>query len=308
MKRLIIALFLLSVLTAQSQITDTLFIENDNVKIHTVLTKPNNVDTSKLAIIIAGSGPTDLNGNQPNMKSNCLLYLSDNLVKNGIATVRFDKRAIAGSAYPDFDESKLTIEQYANDVSAIINHYKLGYKDVFVIGHSEGSLIGLISLQNTSVNGFVSIAGVGNTADELLKEQLSSKLPAAYFAQVEVIIDSLKSGYTVSNTPPQLASLFRPSVQPYLISWFKYAPAELIKTINCKSLIMNGTKDIQVKEKEAEKLYASASNSQLVIVENMNHIIKTISGDMQENIASYTNPNLPINSELTNTIVEFIKQ
>lgn len=309
MKHLLFVLFSLLTMSAYSQSIDTVYVKCDDVEIHTVLTQPENINTPRLAIIVAGSGPTDLNGNQPNMKNNSLLYLSDALVENGIATVRFDKRGIAKSAYSGFDESKLTIEQYANDVTAVINYFKeKGFKNIYVIGHSEGSLVGLISLHNTAVNGFVSLAGAGTPADVLLKEQLQPKLPPAFYGQVEVIIDSLKNGQTVSNIPPQLVSLFRPSVQPYLISWFKFNPVELIKTINCPLLIINGNKDIQVAVKEAELLHAAVPNSQLVIIDSMNHILKPVAGDIQENIATYTNPDLQISEELVENIVGFIKK
>jgi len=309
MRASLFILFLLISLTVYPQSSDTVYVESDGLKIHTVLTKPEDIDISKLAIIISGSGPTDLNGNQPNMKNNSLLYLSKKIVSNGIATVRFDKRGVAKSSYNGFSESGLVVEQYANDVSSIINHYKqIGYKEIYLIGHSEGSLIGLISLQKTKVKGFISISGAGNSADILLKEQLKPKLPPDFYNQVEVIIDSLKNGQTVTNTPPQLNSLFRQSVQPYLISWFKYQPTELIKDIDCPSLIINGNSDIQIAVKEAELLNAAVSNSQLAIIDNMNHVLKEVDGDLQANIATYTNPDMPISDDLVQRIVEFIKK
>ena len=309
MRSLLSVLFLLLGLSAYSQISDTIYVESDNVNIHTVLTKPDKKSLSTLAVIIGGSGPTDLNGNQPNMKNNSLLFLSKEIVSNGIATVRFDKRGVAKSSYRGFNESGLVMEQYADDVSSIIDHYKqIGYKEIYLIGHSEGSLIGLISSQKSDIKGFISISGAGNSADVLLKEQLKPKLPPPFYNQVVVIIDRLKNGQTVSDTPPQLNSLFRQSVQPYLISWFKYQPTALIKNIGCPSLIINGNKDIQVNAKEAELLHAAASNSQLVIIDKMNHVLKTVDGDMQANIATYTNPDMPISEVLVQKIVEFIKR
>lgn len=309
MRNLLFVVMIFIASSAFAQSIDTIFVKSDNFEIHTVVTKPLSANASKLAILIAGSGPTDLNGNQPNMKNNSLLYLSNAIVDREIATVRFDKRGIAKSSGQGFNESELNIEQYANDVTSIINYYKqIGFNEIYVIGHSEGSLIGLIALQNKKVKGFVSLAGAGNSADVLLKEQLKPKLPPAFFNQVEVIIDSLKNGEVVSNTPPQLNSLFRQSVQPYLISWFKYSPSDLIKIIDCPSLIINGDKDIQIDVKEAEILHSAASNSRLAIISNMNHVLKPVTGDMQENIASYTNPDLQISDELVKNIVEFIKE
>ena len=58
---------------------------------------PDSKKTVPVAIIIAGSGPTDRDGNQPSMKSNAYKMLSDALFLNNIATLCYDKRSIAKS-------------------------------------------------------------------------------------------------------------------------------------------------------------------------------------------------------------------
>ncbi len=313
MKKLVLAilavLFYISNIKGQTAEikVDTLKIPVSGMSIHAVLSKPLNIDNPTIALIIGGSGPTDMNGNQPNMQNNSLKYLSDAFVKKNIATLRFDKRGIGKSSYPGFSEANLTIDQYAKDVTSIIEFLKQkGYSKIYVIGHSEGSLIGLIALQELKTDGFISIAGAGNSADIILKKQLKPKLPPDFYNSVELIIDSLKNGNEVQNVSPQLNMLFRASVQPYLISWFKYNPAELIKNINCPTLIVQGTKDIQVDSEEAQLLVQANKNAEFIEIENMNHILKTINGDVQENIQSYTNPSLGINMKLVNTLVNFI--
>jgi uncharacterized protein len=293
----------------QAQSSDTTFIQVDDVALHTVLTTPLNIGTYPLAVIIAGSGPTDLDGNLPSMYNNSLKNLSNALVENKIATVRFDKRGIGKSKSTSIKEVGLTIDKYANDLVSIINHYKgKGYSDIYIIGHSEGSLIGLIAIQSIKVNGFISIAGAGSPAYEILNKQLKPKLPPIIYSQVETIIDSLKNNYLVKNVPPQLNSLFRQSVQPYLISWFSYNPVDLIKRLSCPIMIIQGDKDIQVDLEEAKKLIAASKNGKLLIVNNMNHVLKTINGDVNDNISSYSNPDLPINQNLINGIVDFINK
>ena len=315
MKRIITSI--LAVLIYSSLITaqtgdvkvDTIEIQLSDISIHSVLTQPADVDNIPIALIIAGSGPTDLNGNQPGVQNNCLKYLSDALVKNQIATLRFDKRGIANSAYPEFSESDLTIDQYAKDVQSIIKYLSTqGFSDIYVVGHSEGSLIGLIALQELKVKGFISIAGVGNSADIILKEQLKPQLPQDFYHSVEGIIDSLKNGYEVKDVPSQLYMLFRPSVQPYLISWFKHNPAELIGNMNTHALIVQGNKDLNVNVKEAKLLVDASINADYVEIENMNHVLKSIEGDIQENMASYRNPDLAINQKLVNTLIQFINK
>ncbi|BAX81973.1 alpha/beta hydrolase family protein [Labilibaculum antarcticum] len=310
MKKLVLlTAFLVSVLCTHAQQTDTTYVQVEGTSLHCVLSKEASSTASPLVIIVAGSGPTDLNGNQPGMQNNSLRLLSEALVSKGISTLRFDKRAIAKSAYADFKEEDLNIDQYANDLTKLIKHAgQKGFTDIYVAGHSEGSLLALLAIQKVKVKGFVSIAGAGRSADLILKEQLKPKLPPEFYLKVELIIDSLKMGELVKNTPPELNALFRASVQPYLISWFKYSPSDLIANLTCPILILQGDKDIQVGLEDANKLKAASSNAELVVVNNMNHVLKTIEMGMQENIASYTNPILPVNTDLVEAIANFIKE
>lgn len=132
------------------------------------------------------------------------------------------------------------------------------------------------------------------------------KLPPVLFTQVETILDSLKNSNLVKQVPPLFNSLFRPSVQPYLISWFKYNPTILISDLNCPLIIIQGDKDIQVDMEEANKLVKASQKGKLIVISNMNHVLKTINGEVQENLASYSNPDLPINPILVKGITDFI--
>jgi pimeloyl-ACP methyl ester carboxylesterase len=302
-------LFSLLALCLSAQSIDTLKLNIDGASIHAVLTTPQNGTSAPLAVFIAGSGPTDLDGNPPGMKNNSLRYLSDELVKQQIATLRFDKRGIAHSADPNFSEAQMSIERYVADVVAMVNQMKAkGFSDIYIIGHSEGSLIGLITLQTVKAKGFISLAGAGFPADEILKTQLKPQLPPDMFSQVTVLLDSLKNGHQVSTYPQALFSLFRPSVQPYLISWFKYSPTALMEKLTCPALIVQGDKDLQVTVTDAQQLSNASKNGTLVVVKNMNHVLKTIVGEVSENYAAYTNPNLPINAELATAVIDFIKK
>jgi pimeloyl-ACP methyl ester carboxylesterase len=308
MKQFVIATILCltaSLVTAQH--TDTLKLSIDGVSIHAVLTQPSGVNNPPLAIFIAGSGPTDLDGNQSTMKNNSLKLLSESLVSNQIATLRFDKRGIAKSMDPNFSESKMTFDRYVQDVESIINQMKAkGFSAIFIVGHSEGSLLGMAALQQNEVKGFVSIAGAGFPAYEILKTQLKPKIPENLWPVITGIIDSLKDDLLVKDVPQPFYSLFRPSVQPYLISWFNYSPTELIAKLKCPTLIVQGDKDIQVSVDDAKQLSKVAVSDKLVIIKNMNHVLKPIAGDIQDNYAAYTNPDLPIDKGLSKAVVDFI--
>ncbi|MFM8914138.1 MAG: alpha/beta fold hydrolase, partial [Flammeovirgaceae bacterium] len=174
---------------------------------------------------------------------------------------------------------------------------------VIVIGHSEGSLIGMIASEKADQ--FVSIAGAGQSADKLLKLQLvlqGKQVEQATFP----IIDSLKIGRKVDNVSPFLYSLFRPSVQPYLISWFKFDPQVEIAQLKIPVLVVQGTNDVQVSVDDAKSLVRTNVHAKLLLIEEMNNILKIVKGDRQANLMTYSNPSLPISDELINEVSRFI--
>ncbi len=181
------------------------------------------------------------------------------------------------------------------------------FSSVFVLGHSEGSLIGMIAAGQSHAAGFISVSGAGKSADKILQEQLKTKLPPQLLYESNKILDSLKAGKIVSDVNPGLVALYRPGVQPYMISWLKYDPAKEISKLKIPVLIIQGSTDLQVTVEDAELLWAAKPDSKLIIMDNMNHVLKESESDVQKNLATYSNPNLPLKSGLTDEIVNFIK-
>ncbi|MFD1603937.1 alpha/beta hydrolase family protein [Flavobacterium artemisiae] len=272
------------------------------------LTTPDLTKKYPVALIIAGSGPTDRNGNNPMMKNNSLKMLAEALAKNGIASLRYDKRGIGESKSSAISEGSLVFENYIEDAKSWINLLKQDkrFSKVIIIGHSEGSLIGMIAA--AKADKFVSIAGAGDSADKIIKSQIALKSMKPLEDMTFPIIDSLKSGNTVKKVDPMLNSLFRPSIQPYLISWFKYNPQNEIKKLTIPVLILQGNKDLQVTVKDAENLAQADTKAEMLIVDKMNHVMKIIEGDQQANMESYNNETLPISEALVSKIISFIEK
>ncbi len=263
--------------------------------------------TNNLVILIAGSGPTDRNGNQKGMTNNSLRFLAEELVKKNTAVFSYDKRIFAQMATGKLDEASLSFDDFINDAKAVVTYFKnqKKYHRITIAGHSEGALIGMVAANGTA-DGYISIAGAGRPIDEVLVDQIDKQAP---FLKEEVQKDLaiLKSGTTFELKNPMLASLFRASVQPYMISWIKYNPQTEIKKLYIPILIINGDKDIQVPFTDAELLHQAQPKAVLKIIPNMNHIFKEIKGTDADNKASYTNPDLPISSDLPQLITAFIQ-
>jgi pimeloyl-ACP methyl ester carboxylesterase len=283
-------------------------LETKTGNIYGTLTTPIQTKSSPLVIIIAGSGPTDRDGNTIMIKgkNNSLKYLANELGNAGISSIRFDKRGIGESKIAMKNEADLRFDDYVNDVIDWINKFKKDkrFSEIIIAGHSEGSLIGMIAA-NGLADKYISISGAGEKAGSLIKKQLltQSEEIQDYSNQA---IDSLEAGLIIKKINPLLYSLFRPSVQPYLISWFKYDPQTEIKKLKIPVLILQGNNDIQVSEEDAQLLYKAQPDATLSIITNMNHVLKIVEGDKSQNIKSYSDASLPIADELVRAILGFL--
>ena len=277
----------------------------DNHPIHGTLINSSELSPF-LAIIIAGSGPTDRDGNNSSMKSNYLKMLAEELNKNGISSFRYDKRGVSKSLGDIKSPNEIQFLDYVNDAKSIINHFKdtKKYKKIVIIGHSEGSLIGMLASKSIA-DGFISIAGAGVDYLTLIQRQLSNRAP--YIKSMsDPIIEQLKKNNLVDSVPPLLNNLFGNNVQRFLIDASSYNPAVEISKLDMSVLIIQGTNDIQVEVKDAEILHAASSKSKLEIIQGMNHVFRQASENFILNLQTYTNPDLPIDKHLPSIITDFI--
>ena len=310
MRKIVISLFLIVSTPSFSQVTAAF--TKENITVNSLLngslyTPSQQSKKLNLVILIAGSGPTDRDGNQMGLVNNSLKLLAEALANNGIAVYSYDKRIFAQMASGKLDEASLSFDNFIDDAKAVIQHFKnqKKYNSITVAGHSEGALIGMVAA-NGNADAYISIAGAGRPIDEVLLEQIEKQAPFLK-EEVEKNLATLKSGNTFELKNQMLASLFRASVQPYMISWIKYNPQTEIKKLQIPSLLINGDKDIQVSVQDAQLLQQAKLNAQLHIIQNMNHVFKEIKGDDAENKAAYTNPDLPISIELSSIITTFIR-
>ena len=312
MKKILIFSFLLIAIHLSINANNPTFIEKEyNITISTseikgTLLTPNTIKKIPLVIFIAGSGPTDRNGNSGMLKNNSLKFLAEELSLNNIGSYRFDKSIITAVKKEDFKEENVRFEDEVEEIKEIIAHFKQNksFSKIYVLGHSQGSLIGILAAKN-GADGLISIAGAGKPIDAIIIEQIEKQAPFLKEDTVHILAE-LKRGKLVDNINPNLIALFRKSVQPYLISWIQYNPQQEIHRLDIPILIVHGTKDIQVNIDEAELLKEANLNAKLIIINNMNHIFKKIDGDMVENQKSYNNPELPVMNELVQSIVSFI--
>ncbi|SHG46685.1 alpha/beta hydrolase [Winogradskyella jejuensis] len=272
------------------------------------LVVPKTSEKTDLVIIIAGSGPTNRNGNQNFLKSNNLKKLAYALADANISSFRYDKRIVKQIKTGKVDVKSMRFEDFVADAKDVVAHFKNKdeFSKIYIAGHSQGSLVGLLAVDN-NVDGFISLAGAGQNIGDVIVDQINNTA-RQFVEDTKKVVAKLKEGKTTSDYPSALGAMFNMETQPFMISWMTYNPTEVIAEVNIPILIINGTKDLQVSVEEANLLAKANKNTELHIIENMNHVLFTIEGDTLENSKSYNESFRELNPELIETIVAFIKK
>jgi len=290
---------------------DSTALVTPSAKIYGTVELPAGGDPSPVVLIIAGSGPTDRNGNSKILPgaNNSLKMLADGLAARGIASLRYDKRGIGQSITPGMKEDDLRFTNYVDDAAGWIRQLRADkrFSTITVAGHSEGSLIGMVAAHDAGADAYISLEGAGRNAIDIIQEQLAAQLLPEVVANARRLMDKVAAGEKVDSVPPFLAALFRPSVQPYLTSWFKYTPADEIVKLDVPVMIVQGTHDIQTSMEDSRRLASAMKSAKVVEIEGMNHLLKSTPAGRAEQMPSYSDPNLPVVPKLLDEMATFVK-
>jgi pimeloyl-ACP methyl ester carboxylesterase len=262
------------------------------------------------ALIIAGSGPTDRDGNSPlGVRANSYRLLAEGLAAQGVTTLRYDKRGTGATRDVALkSESDMRIDTFADDAraAAALLRHKTGARCVWLIGHSEGALLAEMAARTPhGICGLVLISGAGVKAGDTLRRQVQTALPQAMRPAALAALDELEAGQLVDNPPPP-AVLFRRSLQPYLISWFQQDPTKLLSRQKLPVLILQGSFDLQIEARDAQLLAAAKPDAKLVLLPQVNHVLKVTPQDPAANAATYGDPSLPLAPGIVDAIVDFL--
>ncbi len=277
------------------------------------------VDAGKHApvvVIIPGSGPTDRDGNNPlGVKAAPYRLLAEALAAKHVSTLRIDKRGLFGSKAAIADPNVVTVADYAADAHqwAAAARQRTGVKCVWLLGHSEGALVALSAGQAPKdLCGLILVSGPGRKLGDVLRDQLQSNpANAPLLPQATAALDSLEAGKAVDSTgfAAPLQGLFNAKVQPFLIDLMRQDPTGEIARLKIPVLVVQGAKDIQVSLADAQALHAAQPKSALAVIPAMNHVLKDVAGDDRAaNLATYGNPDLPVDPAAVEAISAFVKR
>jgi alpha-beta hydrolase superfamily lysophospholipase len=275
------------------------------------LTLPAESERVPLVLILAGSGAADRDGNDPSTARlpSYLRQLAESLATHGIASIRYDKRGQFGSASALLKDQ--LFDTLATDAAAWVRRYRGDnrFNRIIVLGHSEGALVGLLAMLQANADAYVSLEGPARRQDLVLRDHLvAGQLSPSLLALSDTIMAALVAGRTYAPVPQELAGLFRPAVQPYLTSLYRYSAAEEIRKLKVPCLIVHGSSDFQEAPAETVLLKAANPACEVLEVEGMNHVLKKTPSGRAEQMASYYDPSLPLTPGLVEGVVAFVQK
>lgn len=259
-------------------------------------------------LIIAGSGPTDRDGNGPALSTDTYRLLAQGFAAQGIRALRYDKRGIGGSRALMPREEDARFSHFVEDAVAAIRALsaRADVSSVVVAGHSEGALVALLAAQQIDVAGVILLTATGRSLAAVLREQLQAALPEELRAEAFRILDSLAAGRRVADVRPELMPLFQSPVQPYLISLMAIDPAAELAKLKAPVLFMHAERDLQISRGHFDALRRARADIRTVVLAEANHVLKTAPADRAGNLAVYQDRAAPLDAGVMPPLIAFV--
>jgi alpha-beta hydrolase superfamily lysophospholipase len=272
--------------------------------IDAVLAAPSDVERPPVALLIAGSGSTDHDGNGPQIKPATLKKLAEQLAARKIATLRYDKRGAGGWKAEFGRPEDFRFKDYVDDAVALVGYLRSSgkFSRVILVGHSEGGLVAILTARRVPVDRLVLLATAARRQGDLLKAQLEKTLAPDAFKPIATAIDAIMAGQIV-DPPPGLS--IPPSMQPGIASAFTEDPIDPLKVIEQPTLIVAGGRDRQVVRLDFAALTAASPAAKAVWLPDMNHVLIDVS-DEADDLAAYNQPERPLDPDLVDSVAAFI--
>ena len=260
------------------------------------------------AVLIAGSGPTDRDGNNPliPLKIDILKQIAELLAGAGIASLRYDKRGIGRSTKAPGTLAEAERfwgwENFIGDVQ--LAHAELcRQKEVkdyatALFGHSEGGLFAIATAELSIAQepyALVLAGTPGRTIQEIIRQQLGRSMPALV-TSAERIMDTIRrTGHVPADVPREIAPYFPPDIGLFLSRELGFDPAAALARLKQPCLLLHGGADGQVVPLGDIQPLLDALNkrnvpSEAFVVPEVSHNLKPVAGPTDPGFAGPVAP------------------
>jgi pimeloyl-ACP methyl ester carboxylesterase len=275
------------------------------------LLKPPGKEKPPVVLLIAGSGPTDRNGNQGGTGPGELRQIAEELAARGIASLRYDKRGVGRSLSAHLREEDLDFRAAVDDAGVWLGWLErrtdLGPR--IVIGHSEGGLVAILLAKRTLPAGLVLLATPGRPLGDVPRDQIATiGWPPAMRDEALTTIAALERGESVDQVSAPLMPLLRPSVQPYLRSLLGIDPAREISGLHLPLLVVSGGRDLQIGDADTAAIHQVRPDASYLHVPDMIHVLKLAPADRAEQMKVVADPAARLAPGLIDAITAFVRR
>lgn len=271
-------------------------------------------------VLIPGSGQVDRNENARKLAINAFREIATDLVNNGIATLRYDKRGV-GESQGDF--WKTGFYDNVSDALAALHFFKFNENiqphHVFLLGHSEGAVIATrLAATGADVTGVILLSGTAQSGENVLLWQgeqtvkgmrgltsflikaLHIDVQKAQQKQLEKIKRSTKDWYRVQLIAKINAKWMR--------EFLKYNPADDLPKIQVPVLAITGSKDIQVNPSDLKRMAELVkSEFESYEVPDATHILRAEFGEAS--LSTYDEQvQRPVDKRMLNLVSDWLQR
>jgi len=248
-------------------------------------------------VLIAGSGPTDRDGNNPliPVRVDVLKMIAERLAAAGIGTLRYDKRGIGRSTMRprgglDIEERFFHWDNFVAD--AVAAHAELlrqdeikNYATAF-LGHSEGGLLAIAATAAMGArrpHGLVLASTPGRRLRDIVRAQIGRNAPTLVAAADRLMSTILETGHVPANASAELQLIFPPYAGPFLQAALSFDPAAVLAHLDNACLLVHGSADIQIVplgdiQPLLDTLRQRAAPGEALVVPAVSHNLKVVSG------------------------------
>ena len=209
------------------------------------------------ALLISGSGPLDRDSNHKGTRLDVMRQIAVGLADSGIASLRYDRRGIAGSD-GDYMSAGLwdNLEDARAALAGLRTRPELDPERIVVIGHSEGAIHAAhLAAEVPGLAGAVLLAGPAQPGRQVLQwqgAQVHDSLPGPLRKVMGWVRFDMQRMQTKSLDKMEATTTDVARIQGSKVNakWFREFlacdPADALRAIEVPVLALTGDKDIQV--------------------------------------------------------------